>query len=662
MGKLTLFSNWLLRGLGRTSKKERRKLKSRMPRGLKFESVEQRQLLSSVAIWTGAGTTNNFSTAANWQGNVVPQAGAQLIFQGTARTSPNNNLAAGTSFASIEFEGSGFNLKGNSITLGSNNTPGTITVDSTASAAAISLNLQLAGTTSVTINGGPLTVSGNMSDATGSSGSLSESGGTLTLSGTNTYSGSTAINAGKLVASGTTALSSNSALIVGAGAALSLSSNETVGSLSGSSSGSVTLASHTLTVNNASPCSFPGTISGTGGLTEMGSATLTLGGINTNFTGTMTIDSGTVALSGGAALADSKVVLANATTGATLSLLDNETIGSLIGGGTSGGNVVLNGNTLTVNDNSNCTFAGTIGAAGGDTGGLTAEGTATLTGSNVYTGPTTVSTGTLQLGDGSTANGDVAGNIVLANTAAALTFANPNPDWYAGNISGSGTVTINGPGVEMLGGNTTDNTYSGQTAISSGTLEAIGQNAIPNASVVSLADTSAAELLLGNSIIIGSLAGGGIVNLGSYTLTVGNNTVKSFSGVIEGSGGLVKQGTGTESLNGADTYTGPTIVEAGTLVIGNSQGIPSSSAVTLETGTRLNLSASAAIGSLSDGGTSGGLLWLSTYTLVVNGDNTSPTSFSGNITGSGGLTKTGPGTLTLNGDDTNSLLIRGGKK
>src|SRR5262249_6100802 len=62
----------------------------------------------------------------------------------------------------------------------------------------------------------------------------------------------------------------------------------------------------------------------------------------------------------------------------------------------------------------------------------------------------------------------------------------------------------------------------------------------------------------------------GNVTLGSATLTTGNdNTSTTFSGVISGTGGLVKIGAGTLTLTGANSYTGPTIVSGGMLQVGN---------------------------------------------------------------------------------------------
>ncbi|PYL06774.1 MAG: hypothetical protein DME33_12625, partial [Verrucomicrobia bacterium] len=74
-------------------------------------------------------------------------------------------------------------------------------------------------------------------------------------------------------------------------------------------------------------------------------------------------------------------------------------------------------------------------------------------------------------------------------------------------------------------------------------------------------------------VTIGSLAGVGSVLLGANTLTIGsNNQSTTFSGVIQGTGGLTKSGTGTLTLTGNNTYTGNTTVTAGVLGISNKRG------------------------------------------------------------------------------------------
>ena len=85
--------------------------------------------------------------------------------------------------------------------------------------------------------------------------------------------------------------------------------------------------------------------------------------------------------------------------------------------------------------------------------------------SNNYNGATTISGGTLQLGDGVSANGNVSTNIT---NNAALVFANPTAQTYAYAISGSGNVIVSGPGATTLSGN---NPYTGPTTVNAGTLQ-----------------------------------------------------------------------------------------------------------------------------------------------------------------------------------------------
>ena len=78
-------------------------------------------LSAAVKTWNGAsGTTSNWNDGGNWVGGVAPSAGDDLHFAGSTRTSPVQNFAATTSFASITFDSGAatFTLTaGNSITL-----------------------------------------------------------------------------------------------------------------------------------------------------------------------------------------------------------------------------------------------------------------------------------------------------------------------------------------------------------------------------------------------------------------------------------------------------------------------------------------------------------------------------------------------------------------
>jgi outer membrane autotransporter protein len=118
--------------------------------------------------------------------------------------------------------------------------------------------------------------------------------------------------------------------------------------------------------------------------------------------------------------------------------------------------------------------------------------------------------------------------------------------------------------------------------------------------------------------------------------------------VISGSGAFQQNGAGTTILTAANTYTGATAVNAGTLQAGAANVFAPGSAFTVASGATLNLASfNQTIGSLAGAGS----VTLGSATLTTGTDNTS-TTFSGTISGTGGLTKIGSGTLTLSGANT----------
>ncbi len=221
-----------------------------------------------------------------------------------------------------------------------------------------------------------------------------------------------------------------------------------------------------------------------------------------------------------------------------------------------------------------------------------------------------------------------AGNAAITNNNSGLHFVNSS-------TAGEATITTNSGGTvnffdASTGGNARFITNSGGTFDISG-LSATGMTA-------------------------GSIEGAGNYFLGLKQLTVGSNGLSTtVSGVISdggaggGTGGsLVKVGAGTLTLSGANTYSGGTTIAAGTLQAGGTLGFSSASGFTVAAGATLDLNSfNESIGSLAGAGN----VTLGTATLTTGGNGSGPT-FSGTISGSGGLVITGGGAFTLAGTNT----------
>ncbi|WP_147157066.1 autotransporter outer membrane beta-barrel domain-containing protein, partial [Reyranella soli] len=277
---------------------------------------------------------------------------------------------------------------------------------------------------------------------------------------------------------------------------------------------------------------------------------------------------------------------------------------------------ILNNAQVTINQATNGTYAGNMSGAGG----LLVNGTGTviLSGSNSYSGGTMVTGGTLQ-GTTSSLQGTIVNNATLA-------FNQTGSGAYAGSISGTGAVSIGGGGTVIY---TSTNTYSGGTSIAAGS-----------------------TLQLGNGAAAGGSLQGNIANNG---LLVFNQPVTAtYSGVMSGTGGFTLQ-QGTLTVTGANTYTGPTTVNSGMLIVNGSLA----STVTLNNGATL-------------GGTG------NIGTLAVNGGMVAPGNSIGTLNINGNFSQSGgtyvveanaagqadrinaTGTATIGGGATVSVLAAAG--
>jgi autotransporter-associated beta strand protein len=165
--------------------------------------------------------------------------------------------------------------------------------------------------------------------------------GELTLSGTNTFSGATAVNGGTLTVSGGAALLDTVAVTVGAAGTLKLNASETIGTLAGV--GAVNLQAHTLTVSETGSTTFGGVMSGTGNFLKTGGGMLTLSGASTA-SGWVSVRAGGVEFGAGAALGASTLYVAPASTGLSTAVGATFTLGAgkvLGGGGALNGSFVV---------------------------------------------------------------------------------------------------------------------------------------------------------------------------------------------------------------------------------------------------------------------------------------------------------------------------------
>ena len=455
--------------------------------------------------------------------------------------------------------------------------------------------------------------------------------GRVTLAGDSTYTGVTNVTAGRLLVASANALGSTSGgTILSTGAQIRLFNSVTVAAepltLSGTGisgaegalrvqgstgdiatwGGAVTLATNSL-VNAGSGLTLkigPGSgtainlqgntldftgagghevlggVFGTGGIAKRGSGPLTLSGSG-SYSGATTIALGKIVANATSALGTSPVT----TAGGSLELKGGFDVG--------GGLLTLNGESLT-NVSGNNTYSGPVTAAAS---------------SRIF-----VTSGTLTLSN----------TIGHSSPSNAITFSGDGVTLISGNLgAGLPSLDINGkasdvPTVILTGSNAN---FTGTVGVQKGTLQ------------------------LGDGGTTGSLPVSGAFNIGtgarvivkqSDTVTQGTD----FSGTLNGLGGFIQAGSGTTILNFANSYTGTTNVDAGTLIINGNQAA-ATGAVTVANGATLGGSgtiggAVTVNGSLSPGNNSPGILTVASLDLTPGSTTLMQIIGAGNLAGTAG--------------------------
>ena len=506
---------------------------------------------SSGAVGSGAGFTADFSTIDITADRTVTLDASRSI--GTLKFGD----ASGTQSWILAPNG------GSVLTLdtGTGGSPSVVVNQNTAT-----ISTPLAGTAGFTKSGaGTLSLAGtntysgttvisagtlNYSSATqtvsgiiSGSGALSQSSGTLTLSAINTYTGGTTVNGGTLnLGIGGSAGTVRNNLTINPGAKVNLTIGDALGYTAGVCVTAVNIVGGTLTNSSGGNESYittfnltGGTLSSSGGYYNLNGASAPINSLATNIVSTISAPLG---------LRASGLVISTAA-------------------GTVPGGVDLN-------------ISGVMGdlQGSGFSWAKSGAGTLQLTGVNTNTGGITINAGTLQIGgSGKLGNGSYAANILNNGTCK---YNSSAAQTLSGILSGTGALIQSGSGTLTLSG---ANTYNGNTTIASGALVLSASGSILNTRSISISNGAtlnvtasgltlgAAQTLTGNGSVSGSLTVNGTLapgnGIGTLTCNNGVTLQAGSTNVIE-----LNKALGT---NDQLRVTG-TLACSGTLLVTNLSG------------------------------------------------------------------------------------------
>jgi autotransporter-associated beta strand protein len=638
-------------------------------------------LLSAVGGITGTFTNSTVTLGARSTGAIgytsnavtldvstdsITWSGASNSTWATGTTGvvgPNPNWATTNGHAATDFWATDIVKFGDTYNVGSGDTP--------VANSAVSISGGNVNPASVTFDNSAVDYTISSSDGSGitGTGALTKNGtGTATISTANSYSGGTAINAGTLALSGSGTLGSTSGAVAIGGGKLDLGgTSQTVGAVtitapaaSGDTIQNGTLTPTSLTASHSSGNAVvSASIAGSGGITMNGAGTLTLSGANT-YTGATTVSSGTVAVSGSGTLGNGAALMMG---GGTLDLgTTSQTVGATtITAAAASGNTIENGtltpSSLTASHSSgNAIVAADI--AGSGAVAMSGAGTLTLSGTNSYTGATTVNAGTLALSGtytgggaltvnaGATFTGASSGTNTLGNftvtgasSSATLTSGTYNVASTAGGgvtnskINNGGSLTVDGATLNITGNAAWF--PIGDTANTTSTVTV-------NSGAINVTNGFGAEVgRIGNGVL--NINGGAFIvdDVNSVGLVIGDQGTAQ-SGTVNLNGGVLAvrklaSNNGTNALN----FNGGTLQATGT----NAGGTFWNSSAKLTANVRNNG------GTIDNNGTS-----------VTIGQALVHSTIGGDNAADGGMTFKGAGTTTLSGASTytGATLVNGG--
>lgn len=604
---------------------------------------------NSVSLYDAYSITANNGANINITGrldassgtavNIGPAGGPNITANSTGNVSITGTASLGGTAVAIS--------NGTTISSG-----GTTSITATSTASGTSIASSGANTFSATggmtvniTNAGELT--GVITGGTANAGGLTKTGaGTLKLSGANTLRGLTLVSAGTLALNNINALQ-NSTLNTGTtGSQLvtfTASGNNTynLGGLQGDDA--LAIGANGISIgSNDSTTTYTGVISGSGALTKVGTGNLTLSGKSTK-TGNYNVNAGTLTLTGVANdyrdFSNLNVYINNGATVAIPNIVDGGfvsnnvtwTFGSAGGGslniganfvnrGVNGNKFVTTGgttNTITGNINldangggAGSTFdiaSGTAGVAGlihtGNTSNgnsaqsltKTGAGTLVLSGTNDYKGSIAVNAGTLQLGNGSTTGilGANSGSVTVGN-GATLQVNRSDAITLSNTISGAGNFGQIGAGTTTL---TANNTYSGTTSVSGGTLQvgAAGTTGLIGAGAVTLSNNANLNFIRAAATNISN----DISGTGNLNATIsGSNSDLTLAGTTNITGAIAASATGSILTTGGkniSTTSGVSLAGQNGVAIYSNITNSTSGAVTITAGDNSTTSTAAIV-------------------------------------------------------------------